>query len=58
MKKEYKVVIEFLSQSKISGELIKMVIVQDHRGVCVMPEDEWRRVYGRQHPEIWKKNVA
>lgn len=55
---EYKVIGKFLSPSKISGELIKMVIVQDHRGVCVMPEDEWRRVYRRQHPERWKKNVA
>lgn len=53
---EYKVIGKFLSPSKISGEMEKMVVVQDARGVCVMPEDEWKWVYGRQHRDRWKKN--
>ena len=53
---EYKVIGKFLSPSKISGEMEKMVVVQDARGACVMPEDEWKWVYGRQHRDRWKKN--
>ena len=56
MGNEYKVVGKFLSPSKITGEMVRMVIVQDERGACVMPEDEWRWVYGRQHMSRWKKN--
>lgn len=52
----YKVIGKFLSPSKISGEMEKMVVVQDARGACVMPEDEWKWVYGRQHRDRWKKN--
>lgn len=37
MEKEYKVVGKFLSPSKITGEMVRMVIVQDERGACVMP---------------------
>lgn len=55
---EYKVVGKFLSQSKISGEMVKMVVVQDERGACAIPEDEWKWVYGRQHRERWKRNVS
>ena len=53
---EYKVVEKFLSSSKITGEKVKMVVVRDDRGACIMPEDEWKWVYGRQHREKWKKN--
>ena len=53
---EYKVVGKFLSTSKITGEMVRMVIVQDERGACVMPEDEWKWVYGRQHRDRWNKN--
>lgn len=53
---EYKVVGRFLSPSKISSEMIKTVVVQDKRGACTMPEDEWKWVYGRQHQSKWKKN--
>ena len=56
MGNEYKVVGKFLSPSKIMGEMVRMVIVQDERGACTMPEDEWKGVYGRQHRERWKKN--
>lgn len=56
MGNEYKVVGKFLSPSKITGEMVRMVIVQDERGACVMPEDEWKWVYGRQHMSRWKKN--
>ena len=42
MENEYKVVGKFLSPSKISGEMEKMVVVQDARGACAMPEDEWK----------------
>lgn len=53
---EYKVIGKFLSSSKITGDMVKMVVVQDARGACVMPEDEWKWVYGRQHRDRWKKN--
>ena len=56
MGNEYKVVGKFLSPSKITGEMVRMVIVQDEHGACVMPEDEWKWVYGRQHMSRWKKN--
>ena len=49
MGNEYKVVGKFLSPSKITGEIVKMVVVRDERGACTMPEDEWKWVYGRQH---------
>lgn len=55
---EYKVVGKFLSPSKISGEMVKMVVVCDKRGACVMPEDEWKWMYGRQHRDRWKKSSA
>lgn len=56
MRNEYVVVGKFLSPSKVTGEMIKMVVVRDERGACTMPEDEWKWVYGRQHREKWKKN--
>lgn len=56
METEYKIVGKFLSPSKISGEMAKMVVIQDDRGACVMPEDEWKWVYGRQHMSKWEKN--
>ena len=55
MKNEYKVVGKFLSLSKITGEMVRMIVVQDDRGACVMPEDEWKWVYGRQHRDRWEK---
>ena len=56
MGEEYKVIGKFLSPSKIAGEMVNMVIIKDNRGVCVLPEDEWKWVYGRQHRERWEKN--
>ena len=56
MKNEYKVVGKFLSPSKITVEMVRMIVVQDDRGACVMPEDEWKWVYGRQYRDRWKKN--
>ena len=56
MKNEYKVVGKFLSLSKITGEMVRMIVVQDDRGACVMTEDEWKWVYGRQHRDRWNKN--
>ena len=53
---EYKVVGKFLSPSKVTGEMIKMVVVRDECGACTMPEDEWKWAYGRQHRERGKKN--
>lgn len=37
---EYKVVGKFLLPSKVTGEMVKMVVVRDDRGACTMPEDE------------------
>lgn len=57
MGEEYKVIGKFLSSSKIAGEMVNMVIIKDNRGACVLPEDEWKWVYGRQYRERWgKKN--
>lgn len=56
MNNEYKVVGKFLSPSKITGEMVRMIVVQDDRGACVMTEDEWKWVYGRQHRDRWNKN--
>ena len=58
MGSKYKVVGKFLSPSKISGGMIKMVVIKDNRGACVMSEDEWKWVYGRQNHERWKKNMT
>lgn len=46
---------KFLSPSKIAGEMVNMVIIKDNRGACILPEDEWKWVYGRQHRERWDK---
>lgn len=53
---EYKVVGKFLTKSYATGETVNMVVVRDDRGACVMPEDEWKWVYGRQHMEKWRRN--
>lgn len=57
MENEYRVVGKFTSCNKL-GEEVKMVVVQDDRGACTMPEDEWKWVYGRQHRERWKKDAS
>ena len=54
MNSEYNVVAEFSSTCK-DNETIQMVVVQDERGACVMPMDEWKWIYGRQHMSRWKK---
>lgn len=58
MRNEYVVVGKFLSPSKISGEMVKMVVVRDDRGACTMSEDEWKWVYGRQQQNRWKNAAA
>ena len=58
MGSKYKVVGKFLSPSKTPNKMIKMVVVQDDRGACVIPEDEWKWVYGRQNQERWNKNMT
>ena len=52
---EYKVVGKFLLPSKVTGEMVKMVVVRDERGACTMLEDEWKWVYGRHHRDRWDK---
>ena len=32
----------------------RMVIVKLEHGVHVMPYGEWRKVYGKLHPERWQ----
>lgn len=56
MDNEYKVVGKFLSPSKVTGEKVKMVVVRDNRGAYIMSENDWRWMYGQNHPEKWKKN--
>lgn len=58
MNDKYNVVGEFLSVSDVEENMIKMVVIQDERGACVMPVDEWRWVYGRQNRDKWKNAVA
>lgn len=55
MGEEYTAVGEFISHGK-SGEEVKMVVVRDSRGACVMPEKDWKWVYGQLHLNKWKKN--
>lgn len=31
-----------------------MVVVKLEHGTHVMSHDEWKRVYGKLHPELWK----
>lgn len=33
----------------------QMVIVRIGNNVHVMDEDEWKKVYGRNHPERWEQ---
>ena len=52
---EYQVIHEFLSCTHEGKDIMqRMVIVQDERGVCVTSEEEWRKIWGSQHPERWK----
>lgn len=31
-----------------------MIVVKLEHGVRVMPDDEWKTVYGKLHPERWE----
>lgn len=52
---KYKKVGEFLSPSKEPTVSEKCIVIQDSRGVCVVSEEEWRKIWGRQNPKRWKK---
>lgn len=54
---KYKKVGEFLSPSKESGTFEKCVIAKDSRGACVVSESEWKKIWGKQNPERWKKKA-
>lgn len=52
---EYQVIHEFLSCTHEGKDIMqRMVIVQDERGACVTSEEEWRKIWGSQHPERWR----
>ena len=55
MGEEYTVVGEFVTHGK-SGEEVKMVVVRDSRGACVMSEKDCKWVYGQLHMGRWQKN--
>lgn len=57
MGEEYTVVGEFVTHGK-SGEEVKMVVVRDSRGACVMPEKDWKWVYVQLHGDKWKNDSA
>lgn len=57
MGEEYAVVGEFVTYGK-SGKEVKMVVVRDSRGACVMPEKDWKWVYGQLHGDKWKNDSA
>lgn len=56
MDNEYKVVGKFLSPAQISGEMVKMVVVQDDRGACIKPETEWNEIMAGNIEIGGKKN--
>lgn len=33
-----------------------MIVVELEHGTHVMSYDEWKSVYGKLHPELWKNN--
>lgn len=47
MKNEYKMCGSFLASAKRPGEKVKMVMVRDRRGVCVMNEADWKKIKKR-----------
>lgn len=51
MDDEYKVVEEFLCCGK------QMVTVRIGNAAHVMSQEEWRIVYGRNHPERWENGI-
>ena len=55
MENEYRVVRTFLSPSKVVGEKVKMVVVRDDHGAYIMEENDWRWMYGQNHPEKWEE---
>lgn len=48
-RKEYELIREFMCNGTM------MVIVRLEHGVHTMPLDEWKRTYGKLHPERWNK---
>lgn len=54
---KYKKVGEFLSPSKIPDTFERCIIVRDSRGVCVVSEEEWMEIWGKQNPERWKNKA-
>lgn len=49
--KEY----ELISKFKCNGK--SMVIVRIGNAAHVMSQDEWRKIYGRNHQDKWKNKV-
>ena len=60
MREEYKVVGKFQSSSHVTGKMIEMIVVQDSRGACTMPIDEWKLINAVQDQEqqIKRSSVA
>lgn len=48
-RKEYELIREFMCNGK------QMVIIRIKNCVHTMPLDEWKRTYGKLHPERWNK---
>lgn len=51
MREEYRKINEFECCGKV------MVIVRKSNSCHVMTMKEWRKVYGRNHPERWENGV-
>lgn len=47
MENEYKMYGSFLASAKRPGEKVKMVMLRDRRGVCVMNEADWKKIKKR-----------
>ena len=51
MNDEYKVISEFYCNGK------QMVIVRIGNAAHVMSQEEWHKIYGRNHQERWKTKI-
>lgn len=51
MKDDYKVIAEFVCYGK------PMVTIMIGNAAHVMSQDEWHKVYGREHQDRWKTKV-
>ena len=47
MKNKYTMYGGFLASTKKPGEKIKLIMIRDSRGVCIIEEKDWRKMIKR-----------